>query len=149
MNSNPRSDAELLSDIYKSVRTGADNLCTVTPKITDRFMLTEVTSQIERYSEYAKKTEKMMRERSLAPREPSFASRLISRGAIAVGSFPGTGRSEIAGMIARGENRDARRLGEKLEKCSREGCHPDVSSLCREVIGFELNGAEKMKDYLS
>ena len=56
MNTNPRSDAELLSDIYKSVRSGADNLCTVTPKITDRFVLTEVTSQIERYSEYAKRT---------------------------------------------------------------------------------------------
>lgn len=147
MNSNPRTDASLLSDIYKSLRSGADNLCSVTPKITDRFMLTEVTSQIERYSVYAKKAEKMMRERSLYPREPSFASRLISRGAIAVGTFPGTGRSEIAGMIARGEAREARRLGEKLEKCSAAGCHPDVSSLAREVIGFELNGAEKMKDF--
>jgi len=147
MNPNPRTDASLLSDIYKSLRSGADNLCSVTPKITDRFMLTEVTSQIERYSEYAKKAEKMMRERSLYPREPSFASRLISRGAIAVGTFPGTGRSEIAGMIARGEAREARRLGEKLEKCSAVGCHPDVSSLAREVIGFELTGAEKMKDF--
>ncbi len=142
-------DRELLSGIYKSMRSGADNLVSVTPKITDRFMLTEVTSQIERYSELAKKTEKMMRDRSLAPREPSLVSRLASRGAIAVGSFPGTGRAEIAGMIARGENRDARRLGEKLERCSRVGCASDVASLCREAIGFELGGAEKMKDFLS
>ena len=143
----PDPDRELLSGLYKSMRTGADNLVSVTPKIKDRFMLTEVTSQIERYSELAKKTEKMMRDRSLAPREPSLASRLVSRGAIAVGSFPGTGRADIAGMIARGENRDARRLGEKLEKCSREGCAPEVSSLCREAIGFELGGAEKMRDF--
>lgn len=148
MNSTYLPDRELLSGIYKSMRSRADDLVTVTPKITDRFMLTEVTSQIEKYCEYAKRTEKMMRDRSLAPREPSLASRLVARGAIAVGSFPGTGRSEIAGMIARGEYRDARRLGEKLEKCTVEGCAPDVSSLCREVIGFELSGAEKMKDFL-
>ena len=42
---------ELLSRVLKNLRRTTDDLCTVTPRIGDRFLLTDVTSQIEKYSE--------------------------------------------------------------------------------------------------
>ena len=141
-------DRELLSGIYKSMRSGADNLVSVTPKIRDRFMLTNVTSQIEKIGEFTDKTEKMLRSRSLMPREPSRASRLASRGSIAVSTFIDPGRSAVAGLIRRGSFRGARRLGAVLERCRREGCDPDAAALCREVIAYRLGEADRMREFM-
>ena len=139
---------ELLSSLYKSLRSGTDDLCSVTPKISDRFMLTNVTSQIEKYSEYTKKAEEMMLSRDLYPQEPSLLSRMVSRGAVAVNTLTDPGRAGIAGVIARGTYRGAKKLGRTLEKCCHEGCDPDAAALCREVIGYQLNEADKMKDFM-
>ncbi len=139
---------ELLSSMYKALRVGCDNLCSVTPKISDRFMLTSVTSQIEKYSEFSKRTTDLMRARDQYPKEPSLLSRLAQRGSVAVETLADSSRSGIAGMISRGNVRGATRLGQTLEKCRREGCDQEVTSLCRDVIGYQLREADKMKDFM-
>ncbi|MBQ7475728.1 MAG: hypothetical protein IJS78_07425 [Clostridia bacterium] len=146
MKNRKSADGELLRELYIRMRSGEDDLCSVTPKITDRRLLTEVTSQLEKYSEFANRTKDLMRDRAISPKEPSLASRLASRGAIAINTFASPSPSEIAGMIARGTYRGARRLVETIGES--RGCDGAVSRLYDEVIGYQLGEAEKMKGFM-
>ena len=52
MNNSDDKTKELLSEVYRNLKMGSENLCSVTPKIKNRFMLTNVTSQLNKYAKY-------------------------------------------------------------------------------------------------
>ncbi len=138
---------ELLSRVLKNLRRTTDDLCTVTPRIGDRFLLTDVTSQIEKYSELTRRTEDMMRSRALSPREMSLPEKLAARSAVTVNTMLDPSDSGIAGVISRGAKNGARRLERDMERCFLDGCDARSLALCRDVIEYELDSAERMKDF--
>ncbi len=138
---------ELLSRVLKNLRRTTDDLCSVIPGIEDRFLLTDVTAQIEKYSELTRRTEDMMRSRSLSPREMTLPEKLAARGAVAVSTMLDRSDGNIARVISKGAKNGARRLGEDMERCFLDGCDARSLALCRDVIEYELDSAERMKDF--
>ena len=50
VNEKNNSTVELLSEMYRNVTMGSENLVSVIPMIKDKFLLSNVTNQIEEYA---------------------------------------------------------------------------------------------------
>ncbi len=138
---------ELLGHMYRNVKMGNENLCDVLPKITDKFLITNVTSQMERYSRYAEQTANEMRRRSVEPQELSAMKKAMAKGGIAMNTLFDSSDAHIAGMIEKGMRTGVEDLERQMVRLTAEGCDASVAGLCRDIIAYERLEADKMKDY--
>ena len=107
VNEKNNSTVELLSEMYRNVTMGSENLVSVIPMIKDKFLLSNVTNQIEEYASYTRETEKQLRKRSIDPKEPKLIKKLMSRGGIAMNTMFDSSDSHIAEMIEKGNENGA------------------------------------------
>ena len=77
-------EKELLSEIYRNLQMGSENLGSVVSMIQNPQMLREVTSQLEGYAEHSAKTVEQMREHMVRPQKESMMKTMMARGGIAI-----------------------------------------------------------------
>lgn len=138
---------ELLSEMYRNVTMGSENLATVVPKIRDKFLLTNVTYQLEKYADFTNKTEKLLQKRAVKPKEPTMMKKMMSRTGIAMNTLFDSSDSHIAEMIVKGTKMGVEQLEHKLNDFRGKGSDNEAVSLCRDIIEFEHTEADKMLDY--
>ncbi len=139
---------ELLAEMHRNVTMGSENLSNVVPKIKDKFMLSNVTSQIETYAEFAKQTEKQLNRRGIKPKDATPMKKVMSKTGIEVNTLFDSSDAHIAEMIEKGTRMGMKQLAEKrteLEKC---GCDGEVCKLCGDILAFERRETNKIKDYM-
>lgn len=138
---------ELLCEIYRNLRMGSENLCTVTPRIRDKFMMKEITGQLENYSALSEQCGKLMREISIKPKEPSAMKKMMARSGIMMNTAFDKSERHIAEMIVRGTDMGADALETVMERCREAGCSESALSFCDDVIRFERRAADSMAEY--
>jgi len=138
---------ELLGHMYRNVQMGNENLCDVLPKIKDRFLITNVTAQMEKYSAYAARTAAELRKRSVQPQELSAMKKTMAKTGIAMNTMFDSSDRHIAEMIEKGTRMGVEDLEGQMIRLTKEGCDSEVTGLCREIVAFERSEADKIKDY--
>ena len=138
---------ELLCEIYRNLRMGSENLCTVTPQVHDKLMLKDITGQLENYSALSEQCAAMMHGISVTPREPSAMKKMMARGGIMMNTMFDRSERHIADMIVRGTNMGADTLERTMNECCAVGCSDGAASFCRDVIEFERRAADSMVEY--
>ena len=138
---------ELLGHMYRNVLMGNESLCDVLPKITDRFLVTNVTSQMEKYSSFAERTAAELNRRSIQPQELSAMKKTMAKVGIAMNTMVNSSDRHIAHMIEKGTRMGVDELEGQMVRLTNEGCDMDVTALCREIVAFERKEADKMKDF--
>ncbi len=138
---------ELLCETYRNLKMGMDNLCNVTPKIDDKFMLREVTGQLSRYAGYCEKCESLMHRMSIDPKSPSPVKRAMAKGGIIANTIVDDSDKHIAEMIVRGTHMGADELEKTMRTCRRDGCSEEAAAFCSGVIECERENAGRMTDY--
>lgn len=138
---------ELLGHMYRNVKMGNESLCDVLPKIKDKFLVTNVTSQMERYSTYAARTAAELRKRSVQPQELSAMKKAMAKSGITMNTLFDSSDRHIAEMIEKGMRMGVEDLERQMVRLNDEGCDHEVTSLCKEIIAYERLEADKMKDF--
>ncbi len=138
---------ELLGHMYRNVQMGNENLCGVLPKITDKFLVTSVTSQMERYADYTSRTAVELRKRSVRPQELSGMKKAMAKTGIAMNTLFDSSDRHIAEMIEKGTRMGVDDLEGQMVRLTKEGCDVEVTALCKEIVAFERSEADKMKDF--
>lgn len=138
---------ELLCEVYRNVKMGQNSLCDVTGKVSDKFLLKDITSQINRYAEFTGKCEKIMREECITPKEESPMKRFMAKSGIMMNTLLDDSNAHIAEMIVKGTDMGADRLEQIMHSCKKQGCSAEAVSLCENVISFERSAVGQMKDY--
>lgn len=138
---------ELLSEMYRNVTMGSENLATVVPKIKDKFLLTNVTSQLERYADFTNKTAQMLDKYAVRPKEATMMKKAMSRTGIAMNTLFDSSDRHIAEMIVKGTKMGVEQLEHKLNDFRNKGCDEDAVKLCRDIAAFEHTEADRMLDY--
>jgi len=138
---------ELLSEIHRNLVMGSENLCCVVPHIKGKFMLKEVTSQLEQYAAYTRTANAMMRERAIHPKKSYPLKTAMVRGSIAINTLFDSSDSHIAEMISKGTRLGADQLERSIYQLRRQGCHPDVVDFGKSVVSFERTEAEHITQY--
>ena len=138
---------ELLGHMYRNVQMGSESLCDVLPKITDKFLVTSVTSQMERYAGFTSRTAAELRKRSVRPQELSGMKKAMAKGGIMMNTLFDSSDRHLAKMIEKGTRMGVDELEGQLVRLTKEGCDMEVTALCREIVAFEREEADKMKDF--
>lgn len=128
---------ELLSEMYRNVTMGSENLASVVPAIKDRELMSNVTAQLERYADFTNRTADLLDKRAVDPKEPSVMKKVMSRGGIKLNTLIDSSDVHIAQMIAKGTETGADQLQLKYERFRDDGCAKDALDLCSEILEFE------------
>lgn len=139
---------ELLSEMYRNVTMGSENLASVIPMIKHPALLTNVTAQIEKYADFSKRTEKMLNERAVKPKDASIMKIIMSRGGIALNTAFDSSDGHIAEMIVKGTKTGVSDLEQTFENMKNCGVDNEAAKLCAEIIGFERQEADVVKDFI-
>ncbi len=139
---------ELLCEMYRNVTMGSENLASVVPMIRDKFLMTNVTAQLEKYAEFTNKTEDVLSSHSLKPKKASAMKKAMARGGIMLNTLFDSSDSHIAEMIERGTRMGVNQLEQKMIDLESRGCDDETLSLCRDIISFERTESDRIKDYM-
>ncbi|MCQ2423595.1 MAG: hypothetical protein MJ088_01685 [Clostridia bacterium] len=144
----PDPTEELLCEIYRNVQMGTESVADVIPKIEDKRLLTDATSEIECYGRYTSEAAGMMNDRGIRPQQLAAHKKLSAKMGIAMNTLVDSSSGHIAEMLIEGNHMGADQLDGEICKCEKAGCDSEVSSFARRVVAYERSEAERLKSYL-
>ena len=146
---NERETTEkILTSLHRNVTSECDILTSVLPMIDDKFLISSVTAQLERYSKLANRAEDVMNSYGIRPKKPSVLSTAMMRGGVFVSTVFDSSDSHIAEMIERGTRRSADELEREMIEAGRGACDERALRLCRDVIDYERREADSVRDFI-
>ena len=137
----------LLSAIHKNVTLGCDNIAAVVPMIEDKFLMTNVTGQLEHYAELKKRVESAMEPYGVHPKKHSRYEKVRRRAGVLASTVFDSSDAHIAEMIERGTRNSANELERTMLLSGRGVCDEVSLRLCRSVIDFERREADRVRDF--
>ena len=138
----------LLEAIYKNVRMGADSIIDIMPKVTDDAMRYELTSELERYEEFANEIEQIFLNTGEEAKDQGILAKLGTKMSVAMNTLVDSTTPHIAEMMIKGATMgitDATKLLREYESTS---CSEEVISLTRRIIKYEEETVERLKKFL-
>ena len=138
----------LLEAIYKNVRMGADSIIDIMPKVTDDAMRSELTSELERYEEFANEIEQIFLNTGEEAKDQGILAKLGTKMSVAMNTLVDSTTPHIAEMMIKGATMgitDATKLLREYESTS---CSEEVISLTRRIIKYEEETVERLKKFL-
>ncbi|MBQ2725956.1 MAG: hypothetical protein IJF78_09630 [Clostridia bacterium] len=136
---------ELLSEMHRNVTMGSETLSMIVPKINGREMLANVTNQLEQYGTFTGKTEKMLAQRNVTPKDSSVMKRAMTKMGIAMNTAADSSDRHIAAMIGKGTMTGLTELTGKLHKLT--SADEDAVKLCQDILEFERNQTMGILEY--
>ena len=138
---------EMLAEIHRNLVMSSENLCSAVPRIGNRFLLKEVTSQLEQYAAYTRTAAAMMKERAMRPQKLSPLQTVLARGGMTWHTLFDKSDSRIAERISRDTRLSADQLEKTVYRMRAKGCHPDIVDFGKNVVSFERKEAEDITKY--
>ncbi|MBE6597911.1 MAG: hypothetical protein E7638_00550 [Ruminococcaceae bacterium] len=142
-----KNTEELLSEVYKNVTMGSENLGNMVPMIKDRFMMTNVTCQMEKYSSFTRQADSLLKRQAVKPEKLSPMKKAMARAGASLNTLFDSSDGHIADMIVKGTKMGADSLERTLCRIEEQGAEEDAVALARAVVAFEREESEKMKDF--
>ncbi len=139
---------ELLCYIYKNVKMGSDAIITLLPKIEDEAFRKALTAQLDGYEKFAKEAENQLTPMGIKPKEEPMMKKMGSKVGIMMNTMTDTTSSHMAEMMIKGSTMGITDMTKKVREFEGDGCPDKALSLGRELIRFEQDNIEKMKEYL-
>lgn len=148
MSDTVKRTGELADAIYKNVRMGSDLIVTMMPKIENQQLKSDVTEQLATYEKYAVKAKSLIKQAGEAPKEESMFSKWMAKMGVQMNTMTDSTTSHLAEMMIQGSTMNVTDLLRKIhESESCDGGSTEMS-MAREIVEFEENNIEKLKDYL-
>ncbi len=116
----------LLEEMYKNAKMGCENINGVLPKVSDRFMIGELTDQFEHYGNYVGRVSELMHQRSAQPKEPGVMAKLGAKTGIVVNTMIDSTSSHVADMVAKGTRMDSGANSGAMPERVRRACDRTV-----------------------
>ena len=142
------STKTMLDEMYKNVKMGSDSIVNIMPKVSDKAMREELTAQLDRYSEYSRKIEDILREDGEAPREEGIVTKISSKIGIKMNTMLDSTSTHIAEMIIEGATMGVTNMTRLLREYENTSCPEHILELARDIIKYEESTIETMKGYL-
>ena len=138
----------LLTEMYSNTKMALENINSVLPKVKSKFMVSELTAQMESYGNMAKRTSELMHQRSIEPKEPNVMAKTMAKFGINMNTLIDATDSHIADRMAKGCDMGADSLSEAYTK---HGIHCDsqITDLCNEIIDFERKTSKNIEEKFS
>ncbi len=134
---------ELLSEIHRNLTMGSESLTNVLPMVQDKFLVREITRQLEEYADRTRQTVSMMADYGVTPKKTNIMKSAMAKGGIALNTLFDSSDGHIAQMIRKGTHMGADKLSKTVDKLTYRGCDKPVAAFGRAVVSFEKDVAER------
>lgn len=135
----------LLNELYKNTTMGADSIVNLMDKAQDSDMRTEMTRELGRYREYAKRASDLLAERGLKAEEPSMMAKAGSKIGMAFNTMLDTTTSHIAEMMINGATMGIINIEKQLNENEPTG---EARKLAEEILDFEKSTSDNLARFL-
>ena len=104
MNSEVNNSAtdQLLTELYKNMKMGADGIINVTPKVKGGPFRDELLRELDTYEKYSKKISKLILDMGGSPKEENIFSKVASKIGTEMNTLTDSTESHIAQMMIEG-----------------------------------------------
>ena len=113
----------------------------------NRFLLRNVTCQMEQYSAYAEEAGTLLKHHGVIPEKRSAVKKLISRTGAQLNTLFDSSDRHVALLIEKGTELGADSLEKTVCRLENAGVEGDALSLARRVVEFERREENRMKDF--
>lgn len=138
----------LLDAMYKNVKMGADSLIDIMSRAKDKAFREQLTSQLERYEEYAAKISKRLCADGETPKEEGFFTRMSAKVGMAMNTMTDASTSHLAQMVIEGATMGITELTRLVREYENTVCSEDALKLARDIIQYEEATVKTMKSFL-
>ena len=143
-----KQTAALLQSVYKNVKMASDSILTLMPKVQDGALREEMTAELNRYEEFAKKIGDMLYESGVTPKEEGFMTKLGSKMGMAMNTMMDSTSSHLAQMIIEGATMGITENTKLIREYENKSCSEKSLALARQTVRFMEDTVERMKNYL-
>ncbi|MBQ8849147.1 MAG: hypothetical protein IJ011_02295 [Clostridia bacterium] len=148
MNTHNKATAELLSELYKNMKMGADSIVNISSKVTEGELRDELTRELDTYEEFAKKTSKLIYEGGDTPEEKNIMSKMASKVGMAMNTLTDSSESHIAQMMIEGSTMGITENRKLISKFEDQNVSPEAMMLARDSVKFMEDSVERLKKFL-
>ena len=139
---------QILEHIYKNVKMGSDSITSLLPKVKDDRMISDLTTQLTGYEDFACRASRMLKNSGVHAEEDSFVKKIPAKAGIAVNMLVDPSNSHIAEMMIQGSSMGIVDMTKYINASKRTNISKEAVDLASEVVTFEENNIERLKAYL-
>ena len=141
-------EAQMLEELYKNVKMGADSIVKLLGKVSDGKFKSDLTDQINGYEGFAAKAKARLKEMGAEAKEENFMVKLWSNVGMAMSTLTDSSDSHIAQLVAEGSNMGVTDGIKLLRDYENTNVSEGALKLVRDVIEFEERNLERAKSYI-
>ncbi len=139
---------EILEHIYKNVKMGSDSITSLLPKVKDDRMISDLTTQLTGYEDFACRAANMLKDSGVHPEEEGLMKKIPAKAGIAMNMAMDPSNSHIAEMMIQGSSMGIVDMTKYINAAKRVTISKEAVDLAGEVVSFEENNIERLKAYL-
>ena len=142
-------NTELLLYIYQNAKMGV-NSCTELIRILnskDNKIKMVVEGELKGYENFVKKSEKLMRDFNITPKDKGVISNIMSKMGIDMEMMKDNSDARIADMLTKGFTMGDVDIGKKIDRYEGD-CDKEIIKLAKELLEFGKANIEFLKPYL-
>lgn len=140
-------DTEMLNFIFQNVQMGTDTVNTILNDVKDEAMRDDLMLQLKEYGAFARRTEDLLSQQGEKAKNNNLFKKAMTETMAKFNSMQDASPSHIAEMMINGATMGIIDMTKKLREYN--SANAAIHSLGSEVLKFEENTVEKMKNYLS
>lgn len=143
-----KCNEEFLGELYKNIKMGSDSIITLMPKVKGEALRQEMTAELNRYEELAKKIGELIYEEGETPKEENIMTKFSAKMGMTFSTMIDDTESHIAQMMIEGATMGVTECTKLLRQYENKDCSQKALSLAKECIKFMEDTVERMKKHL-
>ena len=148
MNNENRATSELLSELYKNMKMGADSIVNISSKVQEGALRDELTKELDTYESYAKKIGKLIYSAGDTPKEENIMAKMASKMGMAMNTLTDSTESHIAQMMIEGATMGITENTKLINQCEKHGADEEALRIGRDSVKFMEESIESLKKFL-
>ena len=148
MESQNRATVELLSELYKNMKMGADSIVNISSKVSEGALRDELARELDSYESYSKKIGKMIYAAGDEPKEENIMSKMATKVGMAMNTLTDSTESHIAQMMIEGATMGITENTKLINQYEKKGVDGEALSLARDTVKFMETTVEALKKFL-
>lgn len=141
-----KQDEQLLNKIYQDTKMGEENINVLLRSVGETKLRSDLITQMEGYASLNTKAKRQIYENRKNPVEEAFFTKLMASGATRMNAAKASTPQKVAEMMIQGSTMGIVEAKKALNQC--KNVSGSARKLADEVIRFEQNNIERLKEYL-
>lgn len=141
-----KQDENLLNKIYQDTKMGEESINVLLKSVGETKLRSDLITQMEGYASLNTKAKKQIYENRESPVEEAFFTKLMASGMTRMNAAAASTPQKIAEMMIQGSTMGIVEAKKALSQC--KNASRPAKKLADEVIAFEQNNIERLKEYL-